>query len=111
MSRTLHVDVEYEVLACSGRDFELAAVGAVVVAEHLGVLQKLAAGDALLEVLAGNEVIAGSGLFIAARRARGVGNRKTQPGTSFIRRETMVDLPEPDGAEMMKTVVSALLQI
>ena len=32
-------------------------------------------------------------------------------GTSARSRFTRVDLPDPDGAEMMKTVVSALLQI
>ena len=31
--------------------------------------------------------------------------------TSASRRVTSVDFPDPDGAEMMKTVVSALLQV
>src|SRR5208283_4244510 len=41
LSRTLYVDVEYQVPARRARLFENAAMGAVIVAVHLGVFQEL----------------------------------------------------------------------
>ena len=44
-------------LPCSAARSSTLAVGAVIVAENLGMFQKLAARDALLELLAADEMI------------------------------------------------------
>ena len=62
----------------AARPIQLAPMGPVVVAEHLGRLQKFVLGQALLEFGPGDEVILLAVPFLAARRAGGVGNRKAQ---------------------------------
>ena len=74
LSRTLDIDVEHQVLALPRGRFKRLAIGAVVVAENLGVFQELAAGQPLLEVLAADEDIV---LAVASRwRAAGAWCRK-----------------------------------
>jgi hypothetical protein len=52
LSRTLDIDVEHQVAALRRGPVELADMRAVVVAENLRVLQKLALLDPLLELRA-----------------------------------------------------------
>jgi hypothetical protein len=54
-------------------------VRAVVVPEDLGVLEELAAFDALFELGAADKNVAFAGLFTASRPAGGVGDRETEP--------------------------------
>src|SRR5467141_3346684 len=53
-------------------------MSSVIIAEYLGMLKKLAAGDALLELGARNKVITCSGALMAARRTGGVGDGEFQ---------------------------------
>ena len=55
LSRTLDVDVEYQVAALVGGLFEGAAVGAVVIAENLGIFQEFALRQTLFKLGAGDE--------------------------------------------------------
>ena len=82
------------------------AVGPVIVAKYLSPFEKLAALEHRLELLPGHEMVALPIDFRPARLAGGIGNART----SALERwpaagDTSVDFPEPEGAEMMKTVV------
>ncbi len=50
LSRTLDVDVEYQVFALMDGLFEGAAVGAVVIAENLGIFEEFALRQAIFEL-------------------------------------------------------------
>ncbi len=57
MSRTLDIDVENNVFVLDQPSLQDSTVGSVIVAEDLGMLQKLAVGDSRLEFFAGNEIV------------------------------------------------------
>ena len=76
-------------------------MGSVVVSEHFGVLEELTLTGALLEFRAFDEVVRLALDFMAARLRVVYDTEKVRFSTSVRRRETRVDLPEPDGAEMM----------
>ena len=61
LSRTLDIDVEYQVFALVRGRFKRLAVGAVVIAENLGIFEELAACQAILEVLTADEDIVDAG--------------------------------------------------
>ena len=105
LSRTLDVNVEYQVFAFTPRLVQHFAVRAVVIPKHLSVLQKFATSDTLFEFLRRDINIALPRLLISANGSRGVGNGKPQLRIPRQKQETSVDLPDPEGAEMMKTVV------
>src|SRR5712692_3738391 len=76
--RALDVDVEQKVMSFLFRLTQESAGGAVVVAENVGILQKLIGPDHLLKFVMRNEVILLSVLFPAARRTCGVRNGKVE---------------------------------
>ncbi len=79
LSRTLHVNVEYQVKTLLLGPLQHPAVGAVIVAEDLGIFQKLAQRDALFEIRAGDKMIVTPVHVMAARRAGGLRDREHQP--------------------------------
>jgi hypothetical protein len=95
-------------LPCENASCEVAARRAVVVAEDVGVLQKLAVADHLLEMLARGEVVFARILLRAAWPACGPGNRKLQSGDEGAQLIDEGRLPDPDGAEMMKSIPAKL---
>src|ERR1700680_139193 len=78
LSRTLDVDVEQQVHALGGGPIKLAGVGAVIVAENLGILKEFPASATRLELLPGDEKIVLAVPLLGARRPRRVGDRKAQ---------------------------------
>ncbi len=74
----LHVDVEQEVAAPGKSIGQSGACRAVVVAEDVGIFEKLAVADHLLEMLAGGEVVFARVLLRAASSPRGPGDGKLQ---------------------------------
>src|ERR1039457_1110321 len=80
LSRTLDIDVEYQVAALLGGLLEGAPVGAVVVLENLSIFKELRLGQAFLELLTGDEDIVNAVGFSWARGAGSVGNREGQVG-------------------------------
>ena len=82
-----------------------AAVGPVIVAENLGPFQKFAAGRASPRTPPGRRNVALAVVSVPRGLASGVGNREHQAWNVGQQPRTSVDLPEPEGAEMMKTVV------
>src|SRR6185437_15087227 len=74
----LHVNIEQQVPAALKGLLQEALGGAVVVAEHVGVFQELAACNHLLEILNGHKEILAPVLLAAARSAGGVGDGEVQ---------------------------------
>ena len=94
-------------MACLPRPGAGTSRRAVIISEDFRVLQKLVFADHLSQIRSRRyEEIFAPVLFAAARRAGGVGDGKIQVRTMLANLIHQRDLPEPDGAEMMKTFAS-----
>src|SRR5262249_17178878 len=78
LSRTLDINVEYEVLALRPGLLQHLPVRPVIIAEYLGPLEELATVDHGLKLSPRDEVIALPVRFGASPHAAGIGNREHQ---------------------------------
>src|SRR5204863_6585044 len=72
LSRTLHIDVEYQIQSARARLIEAVPMSAVVVAKHLSPFEKFVASKLGFEVVAAHEAVAQALGLRAARLAGGV---------------------------------------
>ena len=80
LCRTLHVNVEYQVLSGVPCLVELADVGTIIIAENVGIFEEFALGDAGFEIGGGDEEIIFAVHFLASGGPGGVGDGEAKIG-------------------------------
>src|SRR5262249_37752829 len=83
LSRTLYVNVEYQIETLPPGAVEHTAMRPIIVPEHVGMLQELSVGHARFKLIPGNEVIRLAFALQSTRRPRRIGDREGESRNVF----------------------------
>jgi hypothetical protein len=109
----LNIYIKQEIVALRFGLIERTAGSPVRVAENVRVFKKFVGGDHAFKLIACDEEVFMAVPLASPRRTGWCRKpRKSRPGTNLSNNSTRLDLPDPDGPEMMKTMlISALIAL